>query len=113
VLLLVIFVVVSCAPQTQSPSENLFNPETATTTPQPTIGQDYPGPMEITPSPGLPYPDPPSEAVNPTPYPVPESSLPIATQETAPIKEGLIATDPVLVNLASGKPTFVEFFAFW
>lgn len=29
------------------------------------------------------------------------------------LKTGLVATDPVSVNLTSGKPTLVEFFAFW
>ncbi|HEY4665685.1 MAG TPA: hypothetical protein VIH26_00145 [Anaerolineales bacterium] len=29
------------------------------------------------------------------------------------IRTELAATDPATVNLASGKPTLVEFFAFW
>lgn len=29
------------------------------------------------------------------------------------LKTGLVATDPESVNLSSGKPTLVEFFAFW
>ena len=28
-------------------------------------------------------------------------------------KSGLVATDPTTVNLASGEPKLVEFFAFW
>ena len=34
-------------------------------------------------------------------------------QPTATIQQGLRASDPTNVNLASGKPTLVEFFAFW
>lgn len=30
-----------------------------------------------------------------------------------PIKEGLVATEPQTVSLASGGPQLVEFFAFW
>ena len=36
------------------------------------------------------------------------------TQPAAPtIRTELAATDPATVNLASGQPTLVEFFAFW
>ena len=36
------------------------------------------------------------------------------TQPTAPtIRTELAATDPATVNFASGRPTLVEFFAFW
>ncbi len=30
-----------------------------------------------------------------------------------PVRTALEATDPTTVNLAIGRPTFVEFFAFW
>jgi hypothetical protein len=30
-----------------------------------------------------------------------------------PVRTALEATDPTTVNLAVGRPTFVEFFAFW
>ena len=37
-----------------------------------------------------------------------------AGQPAAPtIRTALAATDPATVNLASGKPTLVDFFAFW
>jgi hypothetical protein len=45
--------------------------------------------------------------------------LPTVTQDggiqpTIPeVKEGLVATDPKSVQLASGSPQLIEFFAFW
>lgn len=70
-----------------------------------------------------------SESVLPaTEGPTQESTSVTESQEeptidsaTAPVteplvptpREGLEATDPSAVVLASGKPTFVEFFAFW
>lgn len=38
-----------------------------------------------------------------------EEPLPVATSRG----DSLIATDPATVNLASGEPQLVEFFAFW
>jgi hypothetical protein len=41
---------------------------------------------------------------------------PAASGEVGPtptLREGQEATDPATVNLASGKPTLVKFFAFW
>ena len=43
-----------------------------------------------------------------TPTPEPQPTEIVATPRSA-----LTATDPGGVNLASGKPTLVEFFAFW
>jgi hypothetical protein len=45
----------------------------------------------------------------------PAVSTPSASaQPTArPVRTELAATDPATVNLASGKPTLVDFFAFW
>ena len=43
-------------------------------------------------------------------YPGPGDNGPVATRE---VKTGLEATDPEKVQLASGKPQLVEFFAFW
>jgi hypothetical protein len=49
-------------------------------------------------------------------------SIPAAIGTTAPsvvlaptptLRSGQEATDPATVNLASGKPTLVKFFAFW
>ena len=36
-----------------------------------------------------------------------------ADAEPVEVRQDLAATDPATVNLASGTPTFVEFFAFW
>ena len=48
-------------------------------------------------------------AIDPTAVPLAEPS-----QEAVPTaREGLEATDPSAVVFASGKPTLVEFFAFW
>jgi hypothetical protein len=41
-----------------------------------------------------------------TPVETPAAAMPTA-------RAGLEATDPTSVNLASGKPALVEFFAFW
>jgi len=49
------------------------------------------------------------------PAPDSEQAAPVE-QEPAPpfeVRQGLAATDPATVNLASGTPTLVEFFAFW
>lgn len=43
----------------------------------------------------------------PTPTPTPTTPAP------KPVKEGLEATDPASVELASGNVQLVEFFAFW
>jgi hypothetical protein len=50
----------------------------------------------------------PSPEVVDTPTPEPQAEEAIATP-----RSGLTATDPTVANLASGKPTLVEFFAFW
>jgi len=52
-------------------------------------------------------PSPSTEIVDtPTPEPQPEEAIATPRSE-------LTATDPTSVTLASGKPTLVEFFAFW
>lgn len=46
--------------------------------------------------------------------PQPASAPTEAVSATAPaIKTEFTPTDPATVNLAAGKPQFVEFFAFW
>ena len=42
-------------------------------------------------------------------------TIQVAPSQPAPptVRTELAATDPATVNLASGKPTLVEFFAFW
>ena len=61
-------------------------------------------------------------AVPPTVVPsAPATSAPEATTDSVsttaptprPVRTALEATDPTTVNLAVGRPTFVEFFAFW
>jgi hypothetical protein len=71
---------------------------------------------------------PPSGVTAPTPEPLAASSDPGAppagesavstpwasAEPTArPVRTELAATDPATVDLASGRPTLVEFFAFW
>jgi hypothetical protein len=75
----------------------------------------------------------PSIAIEPTSPPPTEEPLPGATPTSTEAEEGAVeptsttspeappatarpslhATDPTTVNLGSGKPTLVEFFAFW
>ena len=43
----------------------------------------------------------------------PTGQPPVTEQVRPPVRTELAATDPATVNLASGKPTLVEFFAFW
>ena len=40
-------------------------------------------------------------------------SVSTTTPTPRPVRTALQATDPTTVNLAIGRPTFVEFFAFW
>jgi len=48
------------------------------------------------------------------PAALPPTAQVVPAQPAAPtIRTELAATDPTTVNLASGKPTLVEFFAFW
>lgn len=56
-----------------------------------------------------------AQVAEPTDQPVPESPDLAAPEPAAPIqvRTGLAATDPSTVDLASGTPTLVEFFAFW
>ncbi len=92
---------VGCTPQTQQ--SELQTPTESS----------YPGPgLSELPTVEA-YPAPPAQATVPIPYPVPQDSQSVVEIETPTIKEGLVATNPALVNLASGEPTFVEFFAFW
>lgn len=42
-----------------------------------------------------------------------ETSAPTEAPTPRPVKTALEATDPTTVVLASGRPTLVEFFAFW
>ena len=45
--------------------------------------------------------------------PTVEPGADVGQPTAATIRTELHATDPATVNLASGKPTLVEFFAFW
>jgi hypothetical protein len=42
-----------------------------------------------------------------------DEASPPEPSATPTVRPGLEATDPESVNLASGKPTLLEFFAFW
>jgi hypothetical protein len=67
----------------------------------------------------LPTPAPPTEvdaAVLPTATPVavtPAGPGIVSIPTAAPIRQELAATDPTGVVLGAGRPTLVEFFAFW
>ena len=60
-----------------------------------------------------------TQPATPTPAPEVFGTLPPATEASASsaptptLRSGQEATDPTTVNLASGKPTLVKFFAFW
>ena len=70
---------------------------------------------------------PPAEAISPTAVSAPPESTPPLSASPAPTTPpeaaptepvyvgpgGQFATDPSTVNLASGQPTLVKFFAFW
>jgi len=58
------------------------------------------------PAPGYQFPTegPPSAGY---PYPEPEQKVP------PPVKTELEATNPAMVNLSTGEPQLIEFFAFW
>ncbi|HLE50649.1 MAG TPA: hypothetical protein VI755_01210 [Anaerolineales bacterium] len=58
---------------------------------------------------GYPAPESQALAATYTPFPYPEPGA----GDPPPVKEGLEASDPATVQLASGKPQLVEFFAFW
>ena len=49
----------------------------------------------------------------PAEEPSPVPALPPTAGPTPTVRPGMEATDPTTVVLASGEPTFVEFFAFW
>ena len=67
----------------------------------------------------LPTPAPPTEAradALPPATPTPASPAevdPTSVPAAAPIRQELAATDPTGVVLGAGRPTLVEFFAFW
>ena len=78
-----------------------------------------PAPVQATPDQAVEQDQPePTQAAEPEPVvEAPEATTVVEpTAEPAPpveIRQELAATDPATVNLASGTPTFVEFFAFW
>jgi len=67
----------------------------------------------------LPTPAPPTEAdaaAPPTAIPAPASPAEpgiVSIPTEPPIRQELAATDPTGVVLGAGRPTLVEFFAFW
>ncbi|NOY98662.1 MAG: hypothetical protein GXP40_05595 [Chloroflexi bacterium] len=98
--LLAVIVISACAPKTSAPP--------ASPPPAPTVElsdsvQPSPAPAteESAPAPGTESPD----AAGPTAESAPVVVTPRGNQ--------LEATDPSMVNLASGRPQLIEFFAFW
>ncbi len=55
----------------------------------------------------------PTEEVEESQNVIENTPLPQVEEPRPTPRTGLAATDPISVNLASGKPTLVEFFAFW
>lgn len=79
------------------------------------------GPIPTMPSNGVPDAGE-QQVASPTPTPTRvtedmqdngEPQAPPAPSATPTVRPGLEATDPASVDLASGKPTLLEFFAFW
>jgi hypothetical protein len=88
-----------------SPTENI-EIGTVLITPAPVSEAENTGDGANYPAPGYQFSSQGIESVG-YPYPSPEQASP------PPIKTALEASDPARVNLASGKPTLLEFFAFW
>ncbi|MGW8224298.1 MAG: hypothetical protein ACWGOY_01095, partial [Anaerolineales bacterium] len=87
------------------PTENI-EIGTVLVTPTPFSEEVNAGDGASYPAPGYQFPTAGTESGGDA-YPSPEqASLP-------PIKTALEASDPAGVNLVSGKPTLLEFFAFW
>ena len=76
------------------------------------FGSTYPGPGSVaTPQP---YPNPqatPQVPPTATPFLPTPSSTPFPTN--IPLSMRMVATDPLAVDLATGKLQFIEFFAYW
>jgi len=98
--LLAVFVLSACTPSAPA------------SPPTPTIAAE----------PAAPAPESAPEAEAPVVAPAPEADAPVVEEEppaeapvivVTPRGNDLEATDPSTVNLASGKPQLIEFFAFW
>jgi len=88
-----------------SPTENI-EIGTVLVTPTPVSDAENAGDGASYPAPGYQLPTPGTESDG-EPYPSPVQASP------PPIKTALEASDPASVNLVAGKPTLLEFFAFW
>lgn len=62
------------------------------------------------PTPPAAYTSPPASAAAPATEP---AGSPAPTAARPPVREDFVATDPATVELAAGRPQFVEFFAFY
>jgi hypothetical protein len=60
---------------------------------------------------GAPAPSRAGPTLQPSVSPI--GSLTVTQAATAPVRTELEASDPTTVSLANGRPTLVEFFAFW
>ncbi len=102
--LVAIFMLAACVPEAAPPSAD---PERAATEPSALAPTDEVQPTQ-------------AEADAPTAAPIAATEAPAEAEATAevmaqPTSRGnqLVATDPTTVNLNSGQPQLIEFFAFW
>jgi hypothetical protein len=65
-------------------------------------------PPSLTPTPAALLPTAASSTTSPA-----DAAPPVASAATPTARRGLEATDPTTVTLEAGRPTLVEFFAFW
>lgn len=92
-------------PVEASPTDHLeIETDVVASTPEPDLVDALES--DIYPAPGYQFPTPVTDPGS-YPYPSPEQASP------PPAKTALEASDPASVNLVSGKPTLLEFFAFW
>jgi len=100
--LLAVFLLSACTPSASAP------PPTPTFVPEP-------APPVITPTAFVPAPTV-EEVGAPAPTEIPPTDIPpTETPVIVPTSLGnqLVATDPGTVNISSGQPQLIEFFAFW
>lgn len=102
--LLAAFMLSACIPNTSAPAPTPDSGGEPAAAPV----QDDPAPVQEEAPTDAPAPtDVPTEAAEPEP--AAEEPVAVATSRGPQ----LVATDPSTVNLASGEPQLIEFFAFW